>query len=197
MHKKHFSLANGLALALILTGAGCSNNTTVSSNLETDENKVQAEQNATSQTEVKDNGSENIQKGSETKTAISNDTKTTENKNIITPQIEVKTKTEVKTDVNTEIKTPAVKEFTINAKNWEFSPATITVNKGDKVRLKITSTEGLHSFVLTEYSINTKLEIGQTQIVEFTADKAGSFSFRCGIPCGSGHMDMKGTLIVK
>ena len=32
--------------------------------------------------------------------------------------------------------------------------------------------------------------------VEFTADKAGTFEFRCPTMCGQGHMNMKGTLIV-
>lgn len=192
MHKKHFSLASGLVLALILTGAGCSDKTTVSDNLETNESKIQVEQTDANQTELEDNeGKENEDEQKES------DKKTTEDKKVTAPQVEVKTDTEVKADVNTEIKTQTVKEFTITAKNWEFSPATITVNKGDKVRLKITSTDGVHSFILAEYGLNTKLEIGQVQVVEFTADKAGSFSFRCGVPCGSGHMEMKGTLIVK
>jgi len=90
-----------------------------------------------------------------------------------------------------------VKEFTMTAQNWQFSPATITVNKGDKVRLKITSVDVTHGFALKDFNVNVTLEPGQTQIVEFVADKVGSFSFRCSVPCGEGHREMQGTLIVK
>ena len=36
----------------------------------------------------------------------------------------------------------------------------------------------------------------ETKKVEFVADKAGTFSFRCSVPCGSGHQLMQGTLVV-
>lgn len=99
----------------------------------------------------------------------------------------------------TSVTTPTspVKVFTMNAKNWQFDPATITVNKGDTVRLKITGSDAVHSFMLKDYNLNVKIEPGQTQIVEFVADKAGEFSFRCGVPCGEGHREMTGKLIVK
>lgn len=90
-----------------------------------------------------------------------------------------------------------LKEFTVTAKNWKFDPGTMTVNKGDKVRLTITSTDVAHSFMLKDYNLNVKLEPNKTQVVEFIADKAGSFTFKCAIPCGDGHREMNGTLIVK
>lgn len=90
-----------------------------------------------------------------------------------------------------------VKEFTVTAKNWQFDPGTMTVNQGDRVRLKITSIDVAHSFMLKEYNLNAKLEPNETQTIEFIADKAGTFSFRCGVPCGEGHREMTGTLVVK
>lgn len=90
-----------------------------------------------------------------------------------------------------------LREFDITAKNWEFSPATIIVNQGDKVKIKITSVDVTHSFMLKDFNINTKLEPNQTQVIEFVADKFGVFPFRCGVPCGEGHREMTGTLVVK
>ena len=90
-----------------------------------------------------------------------------------------------------------IKEFTVTAKNWQFDPGTITVKTGDRVRLKITSVDVAHSFMLKDYNLNVKLDPGQTQVVEFVADKAGEFSFRCGVPCGEGHRDMTGKFIVQ
>lgn len=90
-----------------------------------------------------------------------------------------------------------IKEFTMTAENWKFSPNVITVKKGDKVRIRITSIDISHGFALSDFGINAKLEPNTPQTIEFTATKIGSFLFRCSVPCGSGHRDMTGTLIVK
>jgi len=89
------------------------------------------------------------------------------------------------------------REFTIIAKNWEFSPNTIIVNQGDKVIIKISSVDTTHSFMIKDYNINVKLEPNKTQTIEFIADKFGVFPFHCGVPCGEGHKEMTGTLVVK
>lgn len=93
--------------------------------------------------------------------------------------------------------TQAVKSFNMTAKQWSFEPSTITVNKGDKVKLTIQNIDVTHGFGLTEFGINRELTPGKTEMIEFTADKAGTFSFFCSKMCGSGHKSMKGTLIVK
>ena len=91
----------------------------------------------------------------------------------------------------------SVKSFTLTAKNWEFVPSTITVNKGDTVKLTITATDVTHGFSLSDFNVKATLEPNQPKTVEFVADKAGTFSFRCSVFCGDGHSGMKGTLIVK
>ncbi len=89
------------------------------------------------------------------------------------------------------------KTFTLIAKQWEFSPKTITVKKGDRVKLTLKSVDVEHGFLLPEFAIDEKLKPGQTVTVEFTADKTGEFTFRCNVLCGSGHLDMVGKLIVQ
>jgi|SRR3989338_5857395 len=89
-----------------------------------------------------------------------------------------------------------VKEFDVTAKSWEFVPSTITVNKGDTVKLHITSIDVEHGFRLAEFKVNEKLKKGETVNVEFVADKAGSFTFFCNVYCGEGHSGMRGTLVV-
>ncbi len=91
----------------------------------------------------------------------------------------------------------SVKEFTMTANNFQFSPGQITVKKGDKVRIKVTAMDVMHGFALPGYQISQSLPVGQEQTIEFTADQVGSFQFYCNIPCGSGHRDMKGTLVVE
>lgn len=90
-----------------------------------------------------------------------------------------------------------VKEFVLVAKQWEFVPNLIEVNIGDAVRLKIKSIDVTHGFVLSSFGISQSLEPGKETIVEFVADKIGTFSFFCNVPCGKGHSNMDGTLIVK
>ena len=89
-----------------------------------------------------------------------------------------------------------VKEFTIEATLWTFSPSTITVNKGDVVKLTLKNVEGVHGIYIPDYNVSLKAGAGETASIEFTADKAGTFPFRCNIMCGDGHKTMTGTLVV-
>lgn len=90
-----------------------------------------------------------------------------------------------------------VKEFTMTAKQWKFQPDTITVNRGDQVKLSITSVDVEHGIAMPDFGISSTLNPGQTTEIEFVADKSGTFSFFCSVFCGVGHGDMRGTLIVK
>lgn len=90
----------------------------------------------------------------------------------------------------------AVKEFDLTAKQWEFNPSTITVNKGDTVKLHITSIDVTHGFGMPDFGISETLTPGSTIDIEFVADKRGTFTFACIVVCGSGHGGMNGQLIV-
>ena len=90
-----------------------------------------------------------------------------------------------------------VKEFDIVAKRWSFNPSTITVSEGDLVKLTITSIDVTHGFSISAFGVNERLSSGNTIMVEFVADKKGTFSFFCNVVCGSGHSGMRGTLIVE
>ena len=92
--------------------------------------------------------------------------------------------------------TGEVKEFDMTARQWEFTPNTITVNKGDTVRLHIESVDVTHGFGLPDFGVNEQLEPGKDVHVEFVADKTGTFTFACTVVCGSGHTGMSGQLIV-
>lgn len=92
---------------------------------------------------------------------------------------------------------PGVHEITMTARNFEFDPSVITVKKGEKVRLLITSADHDHGIEIKGYDINQVLKNGDITTIEFTADKAGTFPFRCSVPCGHGHGKMKGKLVVE
>ena len=97
----------------------------------------------------------------------------------------------------TSIEVPETKEFNMIAKQWDFSPSTITVNEGDNVILNIESIDVTHGFSLLSFGVSEQLVSGNIVKIEFVADKKGTFSFFCNVQCGSGHIGMKGTLVVQ
>lgn len=86
--------------------------------------------------------------------------------------------------------TGETKNFTINAKNFEFDLKEIKVNKGDTVKITLVNEEGMHAVEFEGY----KKEVQGGKTISFVADKTGEF---CSIFCGAGHDDMIGTLIVQ
>lgn len=83
-----------------------------------------------------------------------------------------------------------VKEFTIKASRFKFDPGIITVNKGDRVKITVENVDTLHGINIID------LGISGNDVVEFVADKSGTFTFQCNNVCGEGHKEMKGTLRV-
>lgn len=80
---------------------------------------------------------------------------------------------------------------------WEFSPSTITVKKGEKVTIELAGVSGIHGFAIADLGITTKVEPGQTVSVTIPTDAAGTYTFFCNVPCGEGHKEMKGTLVIE
>jgi cytochrome c oxidase subunit 2 len=109
---------------------------------------------------------------------------------------EVPTTEEVSVDAETEA-SPPLKEFEMIAKQWSFEPETIEVDKGDVVKLKITSIDVAHGIYLGEFNVNERLEPNEEVIIHFLADKEGEFPFYCNVGCGAGHSNMDGTLVVR
>lgn len=95
-----------------------------------------------------------------------------------------------------DFKNVNVKEFTVVGTNYAFSPNTITVNKGDNVRIIFKDEDGVHNLVINGYDLATNVINSGQETIEFVADKTGQFEFYCSV--GS-HRDlgMVGTLIVQ
>jgi cytochrome c oxidase subunit 2 len=88
-------------------------------------------------------------------------------------------------------------EITMTAKKYEFTPNTVTVRKGDKVRLVITALDHDHGFKIEAFHIDQRLPKGSPVTVEFVAEQAGTFPFQCSQFCGLGHKNMRGSLVVE
>ncbi len=82
-----------------------------------------------------------------------------------------------------------------------FTPEHITVRRGDRVRIHLTSLESArdatHGFAIDKYNINVSLEPGESELIEFTADRAGVYSFYCSEFCSALHLEMVGYLFVQ
>ena len=93
--------------------------------------------------------------------------------------------------------TTGLKEFTVNSAPYSFSTKTITVNKGDTVKITLKNTQGTHDLKIDAYGVATRvLNPGEEQTLTFLADKAGSFEYYCSV---GNHraMGMVGTLTVR
>jgi plastocyanin len=94
------------------------------------------------------------------------------------------------------LSTPAVKEFVVEGSNYTFVPSQITVKLGDTVRVIFKNSDGLHDWRLDEFNAATKkIQGGQSETIEFVANKAGTFEYYCSVG-NHRQMGMKGTLMV-
>ncbi|MDO8563822.1 MAG: cupredoxin domain-containing protein [Nanoarchaeota archaeon] len=83
------------------------------------------------------------------------------------------------------------KVISISAQKYDYTPGTITVKKGDHVRITLVNKDAQHGIVIPGFNVKGM------DSVEFDANKTGTFEFRCPTFCGEGHREMKGTLIVE
>jgi cytochrome c oxidase subunit II len=82
------------------------------------------------------------------------------------------------------------------AKRFTFEPARVEVTEGERVRLVVSSGDGVHGVEIKKFKINKKVPRGGEVTIEFVAGAAGEFPILCSEYCGDGHEDMKGTLVV-
>lgn len=88
------------------------------------------------------------------------------------------------------VDTSNVKVISINAYRFSYTPDVITVKRGESVKIIINDGDTTHGISIPDLNVRG---IGS---VEFTADKTGTFEFKCPTFCGEGHRTMKGTLVV-
>ncbi len=76
-----------------------------------------------------------------------------------------------------------VKEITVEADEYSFSPETLTFTKGQKVRLTFKNVGSQpHNFVIDGMGVASKtIPEGSSDTVGFTASESGTFEFYCAI----------------
>lgn len=98
------------------------------------------------------------------------------------------------TTTNVDIASNGVIE--VEGANFKFDPNEIRVKKGETVKIKLTSTDMMHDFVIDELDVKSTIaKTGETTMVEFTPNQVGEFEFYCSV--GQHRKNgMFGTLIV-
>lgn len=82
-----------------------------------------------------------------------------------------------------------------------FYPERVEIKQGDHVTWHLTSLErtpdATHGFAISGYNINLSLEPGETQTIEFVADRSGTFTYYCTEFCSALHLEMLGYMLVE
>lgn len=94
--------------------------------------------------------------------------------------------------------TTLVKEVTVVGREYAFSPSTISISAGERVKITFQNNGGTpHNLVIEGLGISTRtIGSGKTDIVEFTAPASGTYSFFCSVP-GHRVAGMEGNLRVE
>lgn len=84
-------------------------------------------------------------------------------------------------------------QLTLIATKFKFDQTEYRVKKGEPVKITLENKDGTHGVEIKEFHVS--LTGGKSAV--FTPDKAGKYDIVCSIFCGSGHANMKSTLIVE
>ena len=90
-----------------------------------------------------------------------------------------------------------VRVVEIHAKRFEFTPREVTLKRGEPVKLRLTSEDVTHGFFQRALKIDAEIVPGKVTEIAITPEKAGRYTTICDHFCGSGHGNMKMTIVVE
>ena len=90
----------------------------------------------------------------------------------------------------------APRRIEVSVKKFAYSPAEVTLKKGEPVVLVLTTEDVGHGLKFKELRLDAKFNKSKPGELAFTPDKAGDFVGHCSVFCGSGHGSMTLTLHV-
>ncbi len=90
---------------------------------------------------------------------------------------------------------PRVVEIT--ARRFEFQPSQITLKQGEPVVIRVRSLDVTHGFYQKALGIDATIEPNKTTDVPVTPKAPGRYVTICDHFCGSGHGNMKMTIVVE
>ncbi len=91
----------------------------------------------------------------------------------------------------------APRVINVVATRFAFEPSRVEVTEGERVRLVLTSGDGVHGVEIKKFKVNKKIPRGGEPVtIEFVASAAGQYPILCSEYCGKDHESMKGLLVV-
>jgi cytochrome c oxidase subunit 2 len=84
----------------------------------------------------------------------------------------------------------SVRVIEVHAKRFSFTPSEIKLQKGETVKLVLTSEDVRHALLIPELNVNQEVRKGHPAEVTIVADNVGDFHGMCGHFCGKGHGSM-------
>ena len=91
---------------------------------------------------------------------------------------------------------PVSREIKIVARRYTFEPGTITVRKGEQIKLIVTVEDAAHGIAIRDLGVDHRIDAHQSKVVEFTADREGRFLISCSVDCVDDHPNLEGELVV-
>ncbi len=91
---------------------------------------------------------------------------------------------------------PVERTFYLDAKRFQYDPAVLRVNPGDKVTIVLATRDVMHGLSIDGYDLETMAQPTRTGTMTFVADRTGVFRFHCTVVCGNMHPFMTGKLVV-
>lgn len=86
----------------------------------------------------------------------------------------------------------------IEMDNWLFSEDIIELEKNMKYRLIFITVNGHHGVVFPDLKMQSdNIPLGETVSFDLEFNKVEEIDFYCNIPCGAGHSQMNGKIVVK
>jgi cytochrome c oxidase subunit II len=85
----------------------------------------------------------------------------------------------------------------ITAKRFQFTPAEITLHRGEPVVLRLRSEDVTHGFYMKALGIDATIAPGAPTDVPVKPAAAGRYTVICDHFCGAGHGNMKMTIVVE
>ena len=96
------------------------------------------------------------------------------------------------------VEPPGTRTFDVVASRWKFEPEVLEVDEGDRVVLRVRSTDTAHGLAIKEFKVKRDVpDTGEVITVDFLAAKPGTYRVECSEYCGKGHSKMRGRLVVR
>jgi cytochrome c oxidase subunit 2 len=92
---------------------------------------------------------------------------------------------------------PTRREFTVNARDYSFSPNRVEAQQDELIKITVQSADHAYGFTIDEYRVSKRVPAGGSTTIEFRADRTGTFVFYSGLKSDSRHDQMRGQLVVR